>query len=302
MIVNAPVPTVSPVAAPAVTLAPSPMNACVSFVTIGIAAEAPTAAEPATERLPPITFIPSDSVAETRTLPPAATTAPPAMYASVVTEKTGTPTLTFTAAVPAKPPPTAIDASDSLDVASTVALPVSVALSVPASQASVSLVTTSTSTPAPTPAVPPMASAPATLTIAVVSVAETARPALAPVPEMTTLSSTCAIVLSFITSTTTEPATPTESPPAPPTAMYVPFSLCVAETLTPAGPADETCAPWWMAASTVPLRTSTTPLEAPTPALPPPMATLPEESVRSAVSEALTLTLPPALTTASSSM
>ena len=218
VIVKAPVPTVSPPAAPAVTCAPSPMNACVFLVMIGIAAAAPTAAEPAAEMLPPITFIPSDSVAETRTLPPALTTAPPPMYASVVTEKTGTPTFTFTAAVPAKPPPTAIEVSDSLDVASTVALPLTDALTVPASHASVSLLTTSTSTPAPTPAVPPMASAPAMLRIDVVSVAETARPALGASP-IWTPSSTCAFVLSFITSTTTEPATPTESPPAPPTAM-----------------------------------------------------------------------------------
>ena len=219
MIVNAPVPTFSPgPLRPAVTCAPSPMNACVSFVTIGIAAAAPTAAVPAAEMLPPITFIPRDSVAETRTLPSAVTVAPPAMYASVVTEKTGTPTLTFTAAVPAKPPPTAIDVSDSLDVASTVASPLSVALTVPASHASVSLLTTSTSTPAPTPAVPPMAIAPAMLRIDVVSVAETWRPALGASP-MTTPPSTCAFVLSDITSTTTEPATPTESPPAPPTAM-----------------------------------------------------------------------------------
>ena len=61
------------------------------------------------------------------------------MYASVVMEKTGTPTLTFTAAVPAKPPPTAIEVSDSLEVASTVASPLSVASTVPASHASVSL-------------------------------------------------------------------------------------------------------------------------------------------------------------------
>ena len=56
------------------------------------------------------------------------------------------------------------------------------------------------------------------LRIEVVSVAETARPALGVLP-ITTPSSTCAFVLSDITSTTTEPATPTESPPAPPTAM-----------------------------------------------------------------------------------
>ena len=37
------------------------------------------------------------------------------MYALVVTLKTGTPTLTLTAAVPAKPPPTAIEVSDSLE-------------------------------------------------------------------------------------------------------------------------------------------------------------------------------------------
>ena len=76
----------------ALTLAKSPMNACVSFVITGTATEAPTAAVPPPEKLPAITSRSSFSSAATRTLPPAAIEAPSsafrpsATYAFVVIE------------------------------------------------------------------------------------------------------------------------------------------------------------------------------------------------------------------------
>ena len=59
----------------ALTLALSPMEACVFFVITGTAAAAPTAAVPPPPMLPPMTSILSCSSAETRTLPCALTAA-----------------------------------------------------------------------------------------------------------------------------------------------------------------------------------------------------------------------------------
>ena len=132
--------------------------------------------------------------------------------------------MTFTAASPAKPAPTAIEVAVSLDVAPTATLPVVETFARLAMEASVSLVTTSTSIPAPTPAVPPMATAPAMLRIVVVSLAVTDAAALGASP-MTADGSICALVVSLITLTTTEPATPAESPPAPLTAISSRFSV-----------------------------------------------------------------------------
>ena len=237
------------------------------------------------------------------TLPPASMRVPfaevvaSAMNALVVMPMTDTPTFTFTAAVPPKPPPTAIDVSFSLEFASTAALPVSVARTRDAIQASVCLVRTSTSIPAPTPAVPPKDSAPARLRTVVASLAATLRPT----PETSTSWSMWAVVLCVDTFTTKEPATPAVPPPAPPTVIRCMSSDCAAATLSPAPPFDWMSAPGWIAASTVPLRIRMT-AETPTPAsLPKAIFPAPRSSF-STVSVASTSRLPPACTVALSSM
>src|SRR5215217_1020000 len=261
----------------------SPIEACVFFVTTGTAAAAPTAAVPPALMLPPTTLSFSASSAETRTLPSALTIAPVPgdgeRYATVVTSKTETPTLTFTAAVPPKPPPTAIDVTFSVETASTVTSPVEVTVTPWSIHAFVVFSTTSTSTPAPTPAVPPIVSVPAIARMVVLSVA-----------------STCASVLFVSTSTTTEPATPASPPPAPPTATSVRSSDCRADTVRPAPPVASMLAFAPIQASTTPSRTRMT-AEAPTPAVLP-KATLPEASARSVVSAAATSSEPPLCTVA----
>ena len=297
-----PVSAFTPEAPAALTLAWSPMYACVCFVTTGTAAAAPTAAVPDAEMLPPITFIESVSSAVTPTLPPAMTVAPslvigpPSMKPIVVMLKTETPTLTFTAAVPPKPPPTAIEVRLSVDAALTFTFPVAWTVARLAIDASVSLVTTSMSMPAPTPAVPPIASAPAMLRIEVSSLALTAAAAFR--PPTVALESMCAFVLFDMTSTMTEPATPAEFPPAPLTAISRASSDWIAETVSPVEPSASTVAPCWTEASTMPFRSRMI-TEAPTPALPVPMATLPDARFSLlAVSAALISILPPAWTLA----
>ncbi len=90
--------------------------------------------------------------------------------------------MTDTAAVPPKLPPAAIDVASSLEAASTVTLPVALIVTSFAIHASVVLLITSTSTPAPTPAVPPIPTVPERLNTDVMSVAETATPALVASP------------------------------------------------------------------------------------------------------------------------
>ena len=187
---NWPVLTVTP-AVPLplpVTRAKSPMYASVVLVTIGTVTAAPTPAEPPPEMLPAIALRTSVSSAATRTLPSAVTTAaslalvPWPMYARVQMVMTGTSALTVTAAEPPKPAPTEIEVIVSLDVASTVTLPRALTEVAFPIQASVSLVMTSTSMPAPTPAEPPIASAPASERICVVSLAATATDWVAAAP------------------------------------------------------------------------------------------------------------------------
>ena len=157
----------------------------------------------------------------------------------------------------------------SLEVASTVTLPATVALVFWPIQALVRFVITSTSTPAPTPAVPPIAIAPARLRIFVVSLAASATPPLgvARLP-IVTWSSMWAVVSFVITFTTTDPATPADSPPAPPTTIAVTSSSCAAVRVSPAGPFAAIVAYGWMAASTTLGRTRTM-LDTPTPELVP---------------------------------
>ncbi len=97
--------------------------------------------------------------------------------------------------------------------------------------ASVSFVSTSTSTPAPTPAVPPIASAPAMPRIVGRVGRGDGAAALEP-PRYDACRRRARSSLSVSTSTTTEPATPALSPPAPPTAIRMMSSVCDAETVS----------------------------------------------------------------------
>ena len=143
------------------------MYAVVVFVITGTEAAAPTAAVPEPETLPATRSRSSFSLAAMRTFPSAVRTAPSpelspcSTNACVVMLSTETAALTFTAAVPPKPPPTAIDVIDSLDSASTVMSPRTLAVTSGPIHAFVPLVIASTSTPAPTLAVPPTLTVPA---------------------------------------------------------------------------------------------------------------------------------------------
>ena len=96
----------------------------------------------------------------------------------MVTVRTEKPAFTFTAAVPAKPPPTAMEVIFSLESAVTLATPVAFVVVSLAIHANVCLSTTSTSTPAPMPALLPIASAPAMPRIFVSSRAATVTAAV----------------------------------------------------------------------------------------------------------------------------
>ena len=108
-------------------------------------------------------------------------------------------------------------------------------------QACVSLSITPMSTPAPMPAVPPAESAPATLRIVVSSIAESAMSwVIVGEPGSITLtlarSPANAHVVSSITLTTAEPATPAVPPPAPPAATVVKSPVVVAAIEIPVEP------------------------------------------------------------------
>ena len=253
----------------AFTVALSPMNAWVSFVTIGTATAAPTAAVPPPEMLPAMTSSLRLSSAATRTLPSAFTIELFPMLAFVVMLSTGTPAFTVTAAVPLNEAPTEIEVIFSLEVASTVVSPAVVIVSFAPIEAVVVLWMTSTSTPAPTPALPPTASTPAVERIVVVSDALTAR---VPPPVNDVSFAMLAVVVFVRTFTTTEPATPAVPPTEPPMAMPFMSSLCVA--LTDDVPAPAVSVSWSpMVALTLPLITkiaadTPTPADEPMPMLP----------------------------------
>ena len=296
----------------AVTTAEAPIRAFVVLVTTGTATPAPMAAVPPTEMLPAMTNRFIDSSAETITLPPARTSAPEPTVADVVTLMTGTAALTVTAAVPPTETPAEIDLRSSEDVDITTTSPLARTVLLEPIEADVFLCRSSTSSPTPTPAVPPTAMAPARDRMVVVSVALTttawkllplAFVQLRPEQLILALEPMLAVVVSVRTSTTTEPAMPAVSPPAPATATSSRLTFCVAATVSPAtvspvAPSASTSADPATEAVTLPLRTRTT-TAAPTPALLALMATFPEAMLSlSAMSEAVTDTSPPACTTA----
>ena len=182
---------------------------------------------------------------------------------------------------------------------------------------------TATSAPAPTPALPPKATAPATPSSCVLSVARTvaswvAAPLL--VGLMRPVLPTTASVCSFIKVTVAEPATPTLPPPAPPAAIdwmssndvaviATPVLLSVCSTPAPSlRPVATLIAARLPRAVALPSRRALTVLsvinreaDAPMPTLPP-TDTLPARLNTSTSSRAATCTLPSAVAVEPASM
>src|SRR5260370_39802822 len=101
--------------AAAMTLAYSPIVACVALRTIGTAADAPTAAEPPPEMLPATTIRGIVSSEGTSRLPPALADALLPLAAAAVTETTAIAAVTRSAALAPKEPPPAIEPVDALE-------------------------------------------------------------------------------------------------------------------------------------------------------------------------------------------